>query len=127
MMECAAQLENLLNWSTVPHTSLGFLQHSKTEKGNFLGIVQVMAEKATQELAAMEKRAVMAESMLEATLNSESGVGNTHSARLGIDPLKGNMTKSIARSHSSPSSKYFSFLPLKGQLQFVAASRKDGC
>ncbi|CAM6056598.1 unnamed protein product [Sphagnum tenellum] len=35
--------------------------------------LQVMAEKATQELAAMEKRAVMAESMLEATLNSESG------------------------------------------------------
>ncbi|CAM6049589.1 unnamed protein product [Sphagnum compactum] len=67
--------------------------------------LQVMAEKATQELAAMEKRAVMAESMLEATLNSESGVGNTHSARHGLDPLKGNMTKSIARSHSSPSSK----------------------
>jgi len=87
----------------------------------------VMAEKATQELAAMEKRAVMAESMLEATLNSESGVGNTHSTRRGLDPLKGNMTKSITRSHSSPSSKYFSFLPLKGQLQFVAASRKDGC
>jgi hypothetical protein len=66
---------------------------------------KVMAEKATQELAAMEKRAVMAESMLEATLNSESGVGNTHSTRRGLDPLKGNMTKSITRSHSSPSSK----------------------
>jgi hypothetical protein len=91
------------------------------------GVVQEMAEKATQALTAMEKRAVMAESMLEATLNSESGLGNTHSARRGLDTLKGNITKSITRSHSSPSSKYFSFLPLKGQLQFVAASRKDGC
>jgi hypothetical protein len=35
MMECAAQLENLLNWSTVPHTSLGFLQHSKLKKETF--------------------------------------------------------------------------------------------
>ncbi|CAK9220937.1 unnamed protein product [Sphagnum troendelagicum] len=67
--------------------------------------MQVMAEKATQELAAMEKRAVMAESMLEATLNSESGVGNTQSAKHGLDPLKGNVAKSMARSHSSPSSK----------------------
>jgi hypothetical protein len=68
-------------------------------------VVQEMAEKATQELAAMEKRAVMAESMLEATINSEACTGNAYVARRGVDLLKGNVTRGIARSHSSPASK----------------------
>jgi hypothetical protein len=54
-----------------------------------------MAEKATQELAAMEKRAVMAESMLEATINSEACTGNAYVARHGVDLLKGNVTRGI--------------------------------
>jgi hypothetical protein len=77
-------------------------QHHITEEA------KEMAEKATQELAAMEKRAVMAESMLEATINSEACTGNAYVARRGVDLLKGNVTRGIARSHSSPASKYFS-------------------
>jgi hypothetical protein len=75
------------------------------------GVVQEMAEKATQALAAMEKRAVMAESMLEATINSDAGVGNAHVARHGLDPLTGNTSRGIARSHTSPS-KYCSLSSL---------------
>ncbi|CAK9868297.1 unnamed protein product [Sphagnum jensenii] len=52
-------------------------QHQITEEA------KEMAEKATQELAAMEKRAVMAESMLEATINSEACTGNAYVARRG--------------------------------------------
>ncbi|CAM6034669.1 unnamed protein product [Sphagnum compactum] len=63
---------------------------------------KAMAEKATQALAAMEKRAVMAESMLEATINSDAGVGNAHVARHDLDPLTGNTSRGIARSHTSP-------------------------
>jgi hypothetical protein len=66
-----------------------------------------MAEKATRALAAMEKRAVMAESMLEATINSDAGVGNAHVARHGLDPLTGNTSRGIARSHTSPAKHDF--------------------
>jgi hypothetical protein len=75
------------------------------------GVAQEMAEKATQALAAMEKRAVMAESMLEATINSDAGVGNAHVARHGLDPLTGNTSRGIARSYTSPA-KYCSLSSL---------------
>jgi hypothetical protein len=48
-----------------------------------------MAEKATQTLVTMEKRIVMVENMLEATINFDVGVGNAHVARHGSDALIG--------------------------------------
>lgn len=67
--------------------------------------VQRKATKAIEELAAMEKRVVMAESMLEATLNFQSG-GAPQTSRRGSDLIKDNSgPKGIARSHSSPAAK----------------------
>lgn len=66
--------------------------------------VQRKASKAVEELAAMEKRVVMAESMLEATLNFQSG-GAPQTSRRGSDAIKDSGPKGIARSHSSPAAK----------------------
>ncbi len=60
----------------------------------------------------MEKRIVMVENMLEATINFDVGVSNAHVARHGLDPLTGNIAKGIVYSHNSPRAKYFSLSSL---------------
>jgi hypothetical protein len=67
-----------------------------------------MAEKVTQTFATMEKRIIMVENMLEATINFDVSVGNAHVVRHGSDPLIGNIAKGIVQSHNSPLAKYFS-------------------
>jgi hypothetical protein len=60
----------------------------------------------------MEKRIVLVENMLEATINFDVSVGNAHVVKHGSNPLIGNIAKGIVQSHNSPPAKYFSLSSL---------------
>lgn len=69
-------------------------------------MLEAIEKQASEELRVMEKRAVMAESMLEATLDFHAGA--VPRTKRGTDPKsKGDESKDSSRFHNHTHSKYF--------------------
>lgn len=96
----------VINFATVQRRAAEDLEAMEKRAVMAESMLEAIEKQAAEEMRAMEKRAVMAESMLEATLDFHAGAAPRN--KRSMDPkLKGDESKDNSRFHNHTNSKYF--------------------